>query len=413
MRRMRGFSLVEMMIAIVLGLLVTDALVSMFVGVRSASHTSSGVASLSDGGRFALDTIEQSVRGAGDMACNSSAPMAVAGVPITRQISLLNAGASELISWVGGPPAGMNPLPGGEPLAGYEAANTSPGQVVMVSATPAADAAAADWLAIPLLGSNLDAALTNPPVPTGMAAPVGSMVAGSDVLVVNQTRMGAAPVYTTNVATGAGSFLVDTNTGFSPGQIAVISNCVQSEVFEIGSFAPSGSTGAIGLPGAPAPGNTSNTLSSNIDFTIGSHVAVVDTVIFYIGIGTDGDGALYKYETNGGVLGDAFSVNQELVPDVENMQILYGVENATTQTTQTVAQYVTADQVAGASLTGDFNGVISVKIALLVATPPGAVPVATATSPPTLLGTDWHVTVPDSRMRKVYEQTIFLRNMSP
>ncbi len=413
MRRTRGFSLVELMISIVLGLLVTDALVSLFVGVRTASRTTSGVGALADSGRFALDTIGQVVRGAGQMACNSTAPMAVAGTAVTRQISLLNNGASPLISWVGGPSIGITPLPGGEPLGGYEANNTSPGQTVTVSATPVADANADDWLAIGLLGTDLDAAVLDAPPPTGMAAPIGSPVQGSDILVVNQTETTGAPVYTTNVATGAGAFIVSTDTGFSPGQIAVISNCVQSEVFEIGSFAPGGGTGTISLPGAPYPGNSDDVLSSSIDFTIGSHVAVADTVAFYIGVGADGDGALFEYDSNGGVLGSGFSTNQELVPDVENMQILYGVETAATQTTQTVAQYVTADDVATDSFTGDFNGVISVKIALLVASPPGAVPLATAASPPQLAGTNWTLAAPDNRMRKVYDQTIFLRNMSP
>jgi len=411
-RRSRGFSLVELMIAIVLGLIVTEALVSLFVGVRSASRTTSGVAALTDSGRFGLNTIGQAVRGAGQMACNSTAPIAVAGIPVTRQISALNDGASPLITWLGGPQS-VSPPPGGEPLAGYEANNTAPGQTVMISATPAADNSASDWTAVPLLGSELDAALVSPPPPSGLAAPVGSMIAGSDVLVVNQSELGAQPVYTTAVATGAGAFLVNATSGFAQGQIAVISNCLQSEVFEVGSFAPGSGTGTIGLPGAPYPGNSTATLSGNIDFTIGSHVALADTTVFYIGVGADGDGALFRYDSGGGVLGGGFSVNAELVPDVENMQILYGVETAGTQITQTVGQYVTADQVAATSFTGDFNGVISVKIALLVASPPSAVPTAVAASPPQLLGTDWQLSAPDSRMRKVYEQTIFLRNMSP
>jgi type IV pilus assembly protein PilW len=409
----RGFSLVELMIAIVLGLIITDALVSLFVGVRSASRTTSGVAALSDSGRFALNDMSQVLRGAGQMACNSTAPLAVAGTAVTRQISLLNPGASPLVTWVGGPSTGMSPLPGGEPLAGYEAAGTSPGQTVMVSATPVADTNASHWSSIALLGGNLDNALVNPPPPSGMSAPVGSMVEGSDVLVVNETQAQAPLIYTTAIATGAGAFVVNSETGFQQGQIGVISNCVQSEVFEVGSFSPGSGTGSIGLPGAPYPGNTSDTLSTGIDFGIGSHVSLVDTVVFYIGIGADGDSALFKYDSNGGVLGDGFSTNQELVPDIENMQILYGVETAATQTTQTVAQYVTADQVDSTSFTGDFNGVIAVKIALLAASPPSAVPQAVSKSPPDLLGTGWQLTAADSRMRKVYEQTIFLRNMSP
>src|SRR5665213_2760722 len=98
MKQSRGFSLVELMIAVVLGLLVTEALVSMFVGVRSASRTTSGVASLSDSGRYALNTIEQSVRGAGQMACHRPAPMGVTASSISSHISRLKAGASGLIS---------------------------------------------------------------------------------------------------------------------------------------------------------------------------------------------------------------------------------------------------------------------------------------------------------------------------
>ena len=62
--------------------------------------------------------------------------------------------------------------------------------------------------------------------------------------------------------------------------------------------------------------------------------------------------------------GGAFTAT-ELVPDIEAMQILYGLD---TNNTQTVSEYVTADQVA------DFNTVMSVKIALLAASAPGLGP---------------------------------------
>ena len=104
------------MVAIVLGLLVTDALVAMFVGVRSASRMSSGVAALSDSGRFALDTIEENVRGAGNFACNSTAPVSVAGTPVIRQISLLPRRQPLVNDYT-------------EPLEGYEANGSGPGAI--------------------------------------------------------------------------------------------------------------------------------------------------------------------------------------------------------------------------------------------------------------------------------------------
>jgi hypothetical protein len=286
----------------------------------------------------------------------------------------------------------------------------------------------------------LDATLLNPPVPAGQLTPVGSLISGSDMLVMRETLPGTPPAYTTNVATGAGAFIISSATAFSAagGQIGAITNCVQTEVFEVGGFAPGAGSGIVTLGGGGLPpGNTAGNLSNNIIFTIGAQVVPADTTVFYIGVGADGDGALFRWESNGGVIGragDPYVVNDELVPDVENMQILYGIEAGAADTSESVVQYVTADQVRNAVLAGggstcnytlpgevpppgpseDFNCVISVRIALLVASPPGAVQKGTglAASPPTLLGTNWALAAPDGRLRQVYEQTMFLRNMS-
>jgi type IV pilus assembly protein PilW len=127
-------------------------------------------------------------------------------------------------------------------------------------------------------------------------------------------------------------------------------------------------------------------------------VTPVDTVVYYIGQGQDGDSALFSYDLNAG---NAFTAS-ELVPDIEAMQILYGLD---TNSTQTVSKYVTADQVP------DFNTVMSVKVALLAASPPGSAKSAVAATY-TLLGTT--VTAPiDTRERKVFEETIAVRNSLP
>jgi len=275
-----------------------------------------------------------------------------------------------------------------------------------IDTSPSAASGAGDWATSPALGGSLDALLYNPPTPSGEAAPTGSIIDGSDVLVLHETLQGAQPAYTLGVAQGVSSFTINASNTFSgAGQIGAISNCVQTEVFKVASF--DSASGLVSLGAA---------LSPNIDFNVGSQVDPIDTVAFYIGIGADKDGALFKYESNGGDLSDpTYAVNQELVPDVENMQILYGIETTNSAGTETADRYVTAGNVAADSDTGDFNSVISVKIALLVASPPGAVPkgAAVTASPPTLLGDSWTLGAADSRMRKVYEQTMFLRNMSP
>jgi len=122
------------------------------------------------------------------------------------------------------------------------------------------------------------------------------------------------------------------------------------------------------------------------------------TTIYYIGVGSDGDSSLFRIEQVNG--GPGFTTNppEELVPDIENMQVLYGIDPAGTQT---AAAYVTADQV------GVLN-VVSIQVALLVASPAAGKQLPPAV-PYNLLGTQ--VTPPaDNRSRQVFYATLNLRN---
>ena len=72
MKRQGGFSMVELMVAITLALLLTGAVISVFIGSRTAYQATAGVGEMSDSGRFALNLIGESVRSAGNIACNSA-----------------------------------------------------------------------------------------------------------------------------------------------------------------------------------------------------------------------------------------------------------------------------------------------------------------------------------------------------
>jgi type IV pilus assembly protein PilW len=357
MNRVRGFSLVELMVAITLALIVTAGVISVFVGSRSAYEATSGTAALTDGGRFALNFISNSVRGAGYMSC-STAPN-IQGI--------LNAGSPLAF--------GFN-----EALQGYEAVGTGPAAGYALAPAPvAADGNAGDWI------GGLDASLTGLPVQH------------NDVLVARSTLPNAQTVYVSAIVDGAPSFTVNTQGSLLAGQLAVISDCMKGVVFQISGVAPPGPNAVITHNAGGSPGNFTSTFAP-LSFAPGAQVTPVDTVVYYIGVGADGDGALWADDLNatGG-----FTAS-ELVPDIEAMQILYGLD---TTKTQTVTEYVTADQV------GDFNTVMSVKVALLAASAPGSAQ-PTGAKTYNLLGTT--VTAPnDTRSRQVFEETIAVRNALP
>jgi len=196
---------------------------------------------------------------------------------------------------------------------------------------------------------------------------------------------------------------VQNTTGLTPGAVGIVSNCGSSVADQITGVA--GTTVTFAQPLNP------------LSFGAGSQVGEADTIVFYIGTGADGDGALYSYSLAGNA---AFQAAAEVVPDVENMQILYGVD---TGGGLAATEYVTADQVpaaiaangdcptvavAGAGAV-DFNCVISVKIAILVASQLYATPAPTTARQYNLLGT--LVTAPiDTRLRRVFETTVSLRD---
>lgn len=372
----RGFSLVELMIALTLGLVVSGAVIATFVSIHTASRNTAGIGELADDGRVALDILQQTVRTAGYMACSTT----------LRQTET--------------PGLNATPLTGdfSEALAGYEAApggtDTGPGTAVALPTNPPGDGTAGDWTTSAALGGQLD--------PSTLATASALPISGSDIIAVHTTYSQVAPVYA-NAAAGANSVTV-VNTGkLTAGSIGVISNCGNSYVDRITGVGAGTVTFAQPIP-------------AFYSFPGGSQVGEVDTVVFYIGTGGDGDGALYSYSLAGN---PTFQAPAEVVPDVENMQILYGVD---TSGGLAATQYVTADQVpaavAGNQLCNpgtpppgplDFNCVISVKIAILVASPLYATPPPKTAPKFNLLGTI--VTAPiDTRMRKVFETTISLRD---
>jgi type IV pilus assembly protein PilW len=355
-KRQQGFSMVELMVAITLGLLLTGAVISVFIGSRSAYQATAGVGDMADSGRFALNLIGESVRGAGNLACNSA--MSATSQPASPGVLFTNNF--------------------GQGIEGFEASGSGPTLAIALPANPVVGAAN-NWT--PNLAPEMVAAIPGPYTP-----PVASPVQGSDVLVVRSSVPRVAPVYTTaDVQPAAVNLPVTPEPiALATNQYAAIADCTKSVIFQVAAFVPAGGgniTLNAGLPG--------------VGFSAGAVVAPLTTIVYYIGVGLDGDSSLWRLEQ---VSGPNFGAPEELVPDIENMQVLYGIDPGGTQT---AAAYVTADQVGT-------NNVVSIQVALLVAGRPGNKPPA-APAAYNMVGTQ--VSAPwDYRRRQVFYATINLRD---
>lgn len=352
--------MVELLVAIALSAIVMGSLMAVFFGAKTSFQSTSGLGNLTESGRFAVDFITRTTRGAGVMGCAPTAATDVSNLNLNTTL----------------------PLNFAQPLGGYEASNTAPGNVVVLPAVPATGGAY-----LPALDPIL-------------AALVPAPVTGSDILIVRTTMGQAAGMYVTAIADGTVAFTVNNATIAIPGPgtltaggLALISDCAKSTVFEVTGVAGNSISHVVG---GAAPGNATGPFLAS--YGNGAFVYVPDTIVYYIGVGADGFGALYSVDLNGT---GAFGVPQELVSDIDNMQVLFGVD---TVGNGGVTQYFKAQDVA------DFNTVVSVKVALLVSSPANVLPPPTPTVATSyqLLGTT--VTAPlDRRARKVFETTIAIR----
>jgi type IV pilus assembly protein PilW len=123
-----------------------------------------------------------------------------------------------------------------------------------------------------------------------------------------------------------------------------------------------------------------------------------DEVAYFIGNNPAGHPGLYRSSSNSGT--------EELVENVEDMDIVYGID--TSSPADGIADsYVSADAVT------DWSQVVSVRISLLVVGQDSSVTTGTQTY--ILRDTDGDgildaQSAPDSRLRQVFTSTIALRN---
>lgn len=83
--RVRGFTLIELMIALLLGLVVIGGVVSVFIAGQRSYRTNKAISDVQDGSRIAFELMARDIRNAGLTGCNSNGRVAnVLNSPSTR-----------------------------------------------------------------------------------------------------------------------------------------------------------------------------------------------------------------------------------------------------------------------------------------------------------------------------------------
>lgn len=222
----------------------------------------------------------------------------------------------------------------------------------------------------------------------------------SDTLFIRGAAPGQSNIVTPYNNPTSATVFVNNAEFIEDGDIVLIANCRGADLFQITNMTKVSSSNYSIVhnsgvsnpgPGNYNPGNCTGGNAHCLSQTYGGDSALLkmQTVRYRIGVGDSGEPALFRAE---------FSDESELVDGIEQMQILYGVNTDTDDTSPN--QYVSSDNVA------DWDEVTAVRIMLLLR----------STDTVNLGGDQKYrfngvdVTANDNRLRQVFSTTIALRN---
>lgn len=370
-----GFSLIEMMIALVLGSILILGLAQVFAASRSSYALSEGLSRVQENGRFAVDYMQRDLRMVGHFGCAND------------QFRLQKSGLLE--SHLASPGA----LDFSHSIQGYEAAGSGPGATVALL-TDAEIQTPSSWTGDPALPTFISGASPRP-------------LPGSDVLVVRFLSGEGVPVTSvtsTGVAVDTAKWDVLTQDGVASPALFGVADCTYADVFQATSI----SSGSIT---ATATGLNTTAIDFGNRYTASpagqTMLYRAEAMAYYVAPGAGGGPSLWRlrfHTTPGGIV-----VNdpEELIEGIENMQLIYGRDQgAAGALTGNIGEQDTADTLGSSE--AEWRRVGQIRVGLLVRSPDRSA-ASQAVASQTLLGTV--LAAPDdARYRAVYETTVALRN---
>ena len=321
-RGQAGFGLVELMIAMTLGLVLLGGIGYVFIGSRGAFRTTDNLSRIQENARYALDVMSRDIRMAGYVGCGNIASMTVktiANLPVSQHMTPDTA----LIGYDDSGPSGI-PRAAGDVLSIMGAFSN---------------------------GVNL----------------TGNLIPNANIQVNGNPD------------------------GFKQGDVLVVANCTNADVFKVTNNP--GSSGTVTLNHVIGTSNTANRVG-----TYGSDAFVmrVDRYTYFIGDTPISAArpvsvrALYRVGLDGAA--------EELVEHVHDMQFRYGLD---TNSDGAVDSY--------SATPGAWTQVVSVTVNLLMRSPDNNI--STATQSVTF--NNGTFAAPDRRLYQVFSSTVGVRNRLP
>lgn len=306
-RCQNGFTLVELMVALVLGLILTGGVINIYISTKQTYRVQDNQSRLQENGRFALQYLTKDLRMAGYMGCNNLSTL-----------------TPNIIANAAPPPA---PIFGaGTVVQGYDS-----------GAWPATILFAKPGNLIP----NTSVIVVSYASPTG-------------VYIDQQLPLPSATIH---VGTNPYGWTADT--------VLFITDCQAADIFRANSVSASGGgSGGFNINHSTAS-NTTNQLSKA--YGTDAEVMAFNSYMYYLGSMAGGTNtacpcALFRQKYTS-------AAAEQLIDNVQDMQIKYGVVTNMAPYTVKYVPACPTNAPACASTAADWSAVVSARISLLVTTP--------------------------------------------
>ncbi len=308
--RQQGFTLVELMIALILGLLVIGGGVGALLANRQVYRQNEAMARMQESARYAFEVLARDVREAGGIACGSHLPTA----------NVLNNAASNWWShWDDG-------------ILGFEGDNNT--------------------------------------FPKAFGTGAADRILGTDALIVQSGTLSDG-VYITEHNPTAAEFTVNTTShGIVDGDILMVCDYKQAAIFQT-TNANSSNVTIVHNTGSPvSPGNCSKGLGYPTDcsspngnsytFENGGFISKLSANAWYIGYNGRGGRSLYRIRLQNNA-GNAATVSEEIAEGITDLQIEYLTRDASSVL---ASQYVDAANIPDYDGDGaaDWKNVVAVRL---------------------------------------------------
>jgi type IV pilus assembly protein PilW len=266
-----GFSLVELMVSLTIGLIILAAVAKIFATSRATYGYEEGMARVQENGRFAINFLEQDIRMAGYMGCNS-----LSAITNASNVNNMVSPANALNTFSSG---GLQGFSG----SGGTWSPALPGFFSGITVQPNTD------VIMIQRASALNTQLASSTLPTN---------ANIQILQTSQLAQ-----MTQSGQLGAGSVLM-------------ISDCKNADIFAATNF--SSGSGKVTIAHSTTR-NTGNFLAHS--YYNDAQIMLLTSRAYFIATGASGEPALWRVDLSP-TAGTAMT--QELVDGVESMKMLYG-----------------------------------------------------------------------------------------